>query len=68
MPILKTTLKRSGYAPERDPVAFAQHETPANLPLAVQLDGTERRRQRPKDPEKQRERCSGKKKPTRIRT
>jgi hypothetical protein len=68
MPILNTALERLGYAPERDPVAFAQHATPADRPLAVQMDGTERRRQRPKDPQKQREHYSGKKKPTRTRT
>jgi hypothetical protein len=68
MPVLNTTLERLGYAPERDPVAFAQRGVPAAPPLAVQMDGTERRRQRPKDPEKQREHYSGKKKPTRTRT
>jgi hypothetical protein len=68
MPVLNTTLNRLGYAPERDPVAFAQRGAPATPPLAVQIDGTERRRQRPKDPEKQREHYSGKKKPTRTRT
>jgi len=62
MPILNTALERLGYAPERDPVAFAQREGPADPPLAVQIDGTERRRQRPKDPEKQRDHYSGKKK------
>ena len=68
MPILNTALDRLGYAPERDPVAFAQHGVPADPPLAVQIDGTERRRQRPKNPEKQRAHYSGKKKPTRTRT
>jgi len=68
MPVLHTTLSRLDYTPERDPVAFAQGEAPATPPLAVQIDGTERRRQRPKDPEKQREHYSGKKKPTRTRT
>ena len=38
------------------------------IPLAVQLDGTERPRLRPKNPAKQREYYSGKKKPTRSKT
>jgi hypothetical protein len=63
MPILNTALERLGYAPERDPVAFAQQGTPADPLLAAQIDGTERRRQRPKDPEKQRNHYSGKKSP-----
>jgi hypothetical protein len=58
-PLLATSLERAGYAPERDPVAFAQHAAP----VAVQLDGTERPRQRPKNPAKQREHYSGKKSP-----
>ena len=68
MPVLNITLDRLGYAPERDPVAFAHRGTPAAPPLALQIDGTERRRQRPKNPEKQRAHYSGKKKPTRTRT
>ena len=61
-PVLNTTLERLGYAPERDPVAFQQRPVTSGPPLAVQLDGTERRRHRPKNPEKQREHYSGKKK------
>jgi hypothetical protein len=68
MPILNTALTQSAYAPARDPKAFAQSEASGPAPLAVQIDGTERRRQRPQDPEKQREHYSGKKKPTRTRT
>ncbi len=68
MPVFNITLERSGYAPERDPVAFAQQGAPTDPPLALQIDGTERQRQRPKNPEKQREHYSGKKKPTRTRT
>jgi Helix-turn-helix of DDE superfamily endonuclease len=63
MPILNAALARLGYVPERDPAAFAHSGTPAERPLAMQLDGTERRRQRPKDPQKQREHYSGKKNP-----
>ena len=68
LPVLNITLERLGYAPERDPVAFQQSRVSSGPPLAVQLDGTERRRHRPKNPEKQRAHYSGKKKPTRIRT
>lgn len=67
-PLLNVALVQLGYAPERDPVAFAQREPPAGQPLALQLDGTERRRQRPQDPQKQREHYSGKKRTTRTRT
>jgi hypothetical protein len=68
MPMLNTALTQLTYAPGRDPKAFAQSEASGPAPLAVQIDGTERRRQRPKDSEKQREHYSGKKKPTRTRT
>jgi hypothetical protein len=58
-PCLNAALVHLGYAPERDPAAFAHREAPAGQPVAMQLDGTERRRQRPKDPQKQREHYSG---------
>jgi len=56
---------RAGYAPARDPVAFAQSTAPDAAPVAMQIDGTERPRQRPKNPTKQREHYSGKKSPHR---
>lgn len=62
LPILNQALERLGYAPERDPAAFPQSGAIADTPPALVIDGTERRRQRPKDPEKQRENYSGKKK------
>jgi hypothetical protein len=65
MPVLNKTLERLGYAPERDPAAFAQSEATADTPPALQIDGTERRRQRPKSPKKQGEHYSGKKSPYR---
>ena len=68
MPILNRALERLNYAPERDPMAFAQSAASPDAPPALQIDGTERRRQRPKNPEKQRENYSGKKKPIRIKT
>jgi len=62
LPILNQALDRLGYAPERDPNAFPQSGATADLPPALLIDGTERRRQRSKNPEKQRESYSGKKK------
>ena len=62
LPVLKRALDNLGVMPERDPQQFApterrRHETPELI-----IDGTERRRQRPKDPEKQVLHYSGKKK------
>ena len=68
LPILDQALERLGYAPERDPAAFPQSGATPDIPPALLIDGTERRRQRPKNPEKQRENYSGKKKPIRIKT
>ena len=68
LPILNQALARLGYAPERDPAAFRQSGATPGTPPALLLDGTERRRQRPKNPEKQRESYSGKKKSTPIKT
>ncbi len=68
LPLLHTALARAGYVPERDPARFGQRRAARAAPLAVQLDGTERPRPRPKNPAKQREYYSGKKKPTRTKT
>lgn len=57
LPILEATLRRAGYAPRRDGTQVA-----TDRPQAYQLDGTERRRQRPQNAEKQRAHYSGKKK------
>ena len=65
LPLLVASLERAGYAPARDPAAFAQPAAPDAAPRAVQIDGTERPRQRPKNPTKQREHYSGKKSPHR---
>jgi hypothetical protein len=62
LPVLKQALDRLGYKPEADPAAFRQSGATADAPPALVIDGTERRRQRPKTPEKQRENYSGKKK------
>jgi hypothetical protein len=62
LPVLQAALDDLGVLPERDPRCLAR--SPLLDPGAPQLiiDGTERRRQRPKDPEKQAAHYSGKKK------
>lgn len=62
LPILKQALDDMGMMPERDPKKFKQKEE--NQPDAADsiIDGTERRRQRPKKAEKQALHYSGKKK------
>jgi hypothetical protein len=62
LPILVRALKRLGCLPERNPKRFSQHERQQGEPPELIIDGTERRRQRPKNPEKQRLHYSGKKK------
>lgn len=63
MPILDAALTQLGCTPERDPAtfpdAYAEVPPPAR---AFQIDGTERRRLRPKNAKKQGENYSGKKK------
>jgi hypothetical protein len=62
LPILKQALEDAGATPERDPKKFKAKEH--NQPDAVDsiIDGTERRRQRPKKAEKQALYYSGKRK------
>lgn len=62
LPILKQALDDLGYAPERDPQQFKQKEQGRKDAVDVIIDGTERRRQRPKHAEKQAWHYSGKKK------
>lgn len=62
LPILKDALDDLGVIPERDPHQFAQHEKQQGGSHDYLIDGTERRRQRPKNPEKQALHYSGKKK------
>ena len=62
LPILKQTLSEMGLTPERDSAAVAENPLVAEAEPDFLLDGTERRRQRPKDAQKQREHYSGKKK------
>lgn len=61
--VLFIALDKLGQAPERD--AQALEKALQNIPYHEEaaIDGTERRRQRPKDSEKQKKYYSGKKKP-----
>ena len=64
--VLKKALAHGGYLPERDPKQRATVlESEAESTYGI--DGTERPRQRPRDPEKQNHYYSGKKKRTRSR-
>lgn len=67
-PILDRTLTSLKQMPERDGAAFITSGVTPGVPTDLIIDGTERRRQRPKNPEKQREAYSGKKRPTRTKT
>lgn len=62
LPILKRALAKLGTLPERNPRQFARHERRKSKSKTLIIDGTERRRQRPKNPEKQALHYSGKKK------
>lgn len=62
LPVLKVALDEVGVLPEREPQRFAQSEQLHGERPNLIIDGTERRRQRPKDPEKQAAHYSGKKK------
>ena len=53
LPVLQRALKDVGVRPERDPHQFARRERQTGEPLDLIIDGTERRRQRPKNPAKQ---------------
>ncbi len=62
LPVLQQALKDLGVRPERDPRQFARRERQRGEPLEFIMDGTERRRQRPKNREKQVLFYSGRKK------
>ncbi len=62
LPILKQALDDLGYEPERDPKKFKKSEQDQKDANNSIIDGTERRRQRPKDAKKQALHYSGKKK------
>ena len=62
LPVLRSALDDVGALPDRDAAHFSRKwPLPGQEPRLI-IDGTERRRQRPKNPEKQREYYSGKKK------
>jgi hypothetical protein len=62
LPVLQRALKDVGVRPARAPRQFARHERRTGEPLDLIIDGTDRRRQRPKNPEKQALFYSGRKK------
>jgi hypothetical protein len=62
LPILREALDELGALPERDGSHFAQSQPASGEDPRLIVDGTERRRQRPKNPEKQAAHYSGKKK------
>src|SRR5207244_12076578 len=53
MPVLRSALDDVGVLPERDPTHFAQAQGASGKAPQLIIDATERRRQRPKNPEKQ---------------
>jgi len=62
LPILREALDELDVLPERDPGHFAQSQPASGEGPLLIIDATERRRQRPKNPEKQVAHYSGKKK------
>jgi hypothetical protein len=62
LPVLQQTLDDLGARPERNARHFAQSLPSSEVEPRLIIDGTERRRQRPKNPEKQALHYSGKKK------
>ena len=61
LPVLEKTLAHLQHAPERNPVAFKLSGASTDPVTSLMIDGTERRRPRPKSAEKQRDQFSGKK-------
>ena len=68
LPILDRSLVRLKQMPERNPQAFATSGVTPGVPTDLIIDGTERRRQRPRNTEKQREAYSGRKRRIRTKT
>ncbi len=62
LPVLKRALDYLGVMPEREGIHLCAMQFPSSEPMVIIIDGTERRRQRPKNPEKQALHYSGKKK------
>lgn len=61
LPMLRESLDRLDVLPIREPEALAKQLTQQEAPVLI-IDGTERRRQRPQNPERQTVHYSGKKK------
>ncbi len=53
LPVLQTALDDLGFTPEREGAQFAKHERKQKDRRDLIIDGTDRRRPRPKNPEKQ---------------
>lgn len=62
LPIVRAVLAEMGLTPARDPQAVANHPLVNETAPDLLIDGTERRRQRPIDPQQQTAHYSGKKK------
>lgn len=62
LPVLQDALAALGFAPARDASRLATHPLLCEGAPAGAIDGTERRRQRPTDAQRQKEHYSGKKK------
>jgi hypothetical protein len=62
LPVLQLALAALGFKPEREGAHFAKHERNHQARRDLIIDGTDRRRQRPKKPEKQAAHYTGKRK------
>jgi hypothetical protein len=62
LPVVQQALKDLGVRPERNPRRFARRERQQGDPLDLIIDGTDRRRQRPKNKAQQKDHYSGRKK------
>jgi len=62
LPVVQNALEDAGVGPERVPGRFASSQASGPASPRLIIDGTDRRRQRPKNPEKQALHYSGKKK------
>jgi hypothetical protein len=67
LPILQKALAAMSMTPERTGAAVAQSALVQEGGADLVIDGTERRRQRPQDKQRQTEQYSGKKKPIRTK-
>lgn len=68
LPVLRDALDEMDVLPERKGKKFSQHEKAKGSSKELIIDGVDRRRQRPKNKEKQKLHYSGKKKLTATKT